>query len=224
MEYSPPADAWVFHGGLSKFHAAKLIFQAHPELLEARQFAFLDPDIIIDHRCLVALMQRGEAQGRGIYQAAVSHQSSTFWDILYQQPAISGWQETSFVEVMAPCFSAAALKRCLPRFDASISTWGLDFLWFDLCHDLSMGVYHDLTMTHPTEVDTVDGPFYRYLQSRGIDPHREVRLIRQEMAWLYYPCNVPAIFAGRLKKPYVYARRLLSLPGLALRKLWRALR
>ncbi len=36
---------------------------------------------------------------------------------------------TNFVEVMAPLFSRAALRTCLPSFDESPSGWGLDYVW-----------------------------------------------------------------------------------------------
>jgi hypothetical protein len=36
---------------------------------------------------------------------------------------------TNFVEVMVPLFSKETLLTCLPTFQESASSWGLDFIW-----------------------------------------------------------------------------------------------
>src|SRR5207237_10103628 len=41
-------------------------------------------------------------------------------------------RRVSGVEVMAPCFSAAALEALLPTFGMTRSTWGTDLAWSGL--------------------------------------------------------------------------------------------
>jgi hypothetical protein len=59
------------------------------------------------------------------------------------QPAIAGWfsyqltcpvpgsylRFTNWVEIMTPCFSKEALKKCWHTFSQNDTNWGIDFLW-----------------------------------------------------------------------------------------------
>ena len=82
---------------------------------------------------------------------------------------------SSFVEIMAPCFSGAFLGRCLPTFAETLSGWGIDFIWpgwtsaFDKIAIVALAV---VTHTRP-----VGGPNYKLLADRGITAKDERRSV-----------------------------------------------
>lgn len=214
--YQPPTfpihpDWWVLEGGLSKFHAAKLILTACPELLAAEQFAFLDPDVEISTETVSALFARASAEQRALYQAALTPDSFTAYGFLKTRKRSPAWHETSFVEVMAPFMDRQTLLAVLDGFDACLSTWGLEYHWMSVCRGRSTGVYNDLLMRHADPVDHADGPFYRYMRSLGVDPKREMCAHRRRYThWTYMECRVPFNLQGWLKPLAVACRGLLK--------------
>ena len=74
---------------------------------------------------------------------------------------------TSFVEIMAPCFSRRALSTLAPTFNANLSGWGLDFVWPAA---LSAGpsktaVIDDVQVRHTRPMGSAN---YGALKARGI--------------------------------------------------------
>jgi len=195
---------WAFEGGLSKFHAAKKIFEEFPVLLEHEQFAFFDPDVSISFADVLQCFDRGYLNGLGVYQPSVDKDSFTNWEFLKSRELGLKWIETSFVEVMAPFFSKQSLDIVWPYFDESISTWGLEYNWYANCWRQPMGVINDVRMKHETPVDTVDGPFYRYLKSIGIDPLFELnRLKSQYVPWYFKERAFPGYIPRKCKNLYL---------------------
>lgn len=184
-------DFWVITGGLSKFDSARLFFSLFPEFTQFQAFAFFDPDVAIDFFDINSLFIKGMADNKAIYQAAVAADSHTYWKFLLQGNTHT-WREVSFVEVMAPFFSRYALTLVVNNFSDSISTWGLEYLWYSACKKLNMAVYDPIVMRHDAKVDLSDGPFYRYLASMKIDPFLELQKLRKISVSKYYvECSVP---------------------------------
>lgn len=205
--FSIPSNFWIVEGGLSKFHAAKLLLNEEPALNRCEYSAFFDNDVAIPFSNLMRLFHFGQSAKADLYQGAVSLDSNTFWIFLKQQSPPSFWRETSFVEVMAPYFSRSALSRCLETFDLSISTWGLDFVWYARCKNLKMGVTDTVVMRHDSSVDVIGGPFYQYLKRIGIDAAEEGNRLRQNCAGRFYiPCEIPSTVPSSLKRIYVMIR------------------
>ena len=89
-------------------------------------------------------------------------------------------RRVSFVEVMAPCFSAAALENLLHTFSWTKSTWGIDWAWACLLQGQeSLYVVDAVTMAHTRTGDGRPTPFYRRLRAAGVDPGEELRRIQQ---------------------------------------------
>jgi hypothetical protein len=61
-------------------------------------------------------------------QPALGSGSYVSYDITRQRPHMM-LRFTTFVEIMAPCFSRYALKLCLPYLDATVSSWGPNHLF-----------------------------------------------------------------------------------------------
>jgi len=165
------AADYVTSGGLSKFHAAKLL-AAHL-LAGYRGVWFIDDDIDF-HFEPGEFLNFVDAQGFSLAQPALTHESYASHPITLLHPTCV-FRETNFVEVMAPYFSRALLSEAITDFDLSISTWGLDFIWGAKYAPRRLAIVDALTMTHTTRVDPANGPFYRYLREIGVDPYMDMR-------------------------------------------------
>jgi len=78
---------------------------------------------------------------------------------------------TNFVEVMAPCFRQDALKKCLPTFCTSQSSWGLDYQWAKLLDNhKNIAIVDEVSLCHTRPVG---GPLYDVLNSMGVNVQEE---------------------------------------------------
>jgi hypothetical protein len=184
--YAPPRpDCWLLRnadyvtsGGLSKFHAAKLLL-SEPLVARYAGVLFLDDDVetLFDPGVFADFVH---GQGFGLAQASLTTDSFRSHPTTLNHPSCA-WRETNFVEVMAPFFSREVLRLAIADFDRSISTWGLDILW-GVRHAASrMAVIDLFSMRHSRPVDTRDGPFYRYLRGIGVDPAGELLQIMDQL-------------------------------------------
>jgi len=83
---------------------------------------------------------------------------------------------TSFVEIMAPCFSIDALWKVLPTMDGVFSGWGLDYVWAQLLSPSGpVAVIDEVRMTHTRPVG--GGRFYHVVKDLGHSAWDEVRSI-----------------------------------------------
>ena len=85
----------------------------------------------------------------------------------------------AFVEVMTPCFSKEALKKCLPYFDESKSGWGQDILWWKVLNEPKnkFAIIDDIKVTHTLKSDIKTGELYLKTM---IDPHEELKQIKKK--------------------------------------------
>lgn len=170
---------FVMTGGLSKFHSAAQFIAASGVGDKYEGYLFLDGDLEFDVFKLNNFLCMVQAANFDLAQPSVSRDSYCYWKVAYHQPRFV-FRETSFVEVMAPFMSRAALAKLLPTFDQSISSYGLDFVWPHLLGDGKIGVVDGFQMRHSDRVDLEAGAFYRYLATLGIDPLEEGRRLELE--------------------------------------------
>ncbi len=85
---------------------------------------------------------------------------------------------TNFVEVMAPCFSTACLRRALPTFDATESGWGIDWLWPRIVAqpDTAIAIVDEVVIRHTRPLG---GPNYDAMRARGVSPAQELASFRK---------------------------------------------
>src|SRR5205823_8671625 len=89
-------------------------------------------------------------------------------------------RRVSGVEVMAPCFSAAALEALLPTFGMTRSTWGTDLAWSGLIGGRQpIHVVDAIGMDHTRSGGGRPSAFYRKLAEMGVDPHEELRSVER---------------------------------------------
>jgi uncharacterized protein DUF707 len=81
---------------------------------------------------------------------------------------------TSFVEIMAPCFSREALRRLLHTFNLNLSGWGLDFLWPTLLPEATskMAILDAIQVRHTRPLGAAN---YGALRSIGRSAWDEMR-------------------------------------------------
>jgi hypothetical protein len=85
---------------------------------------------------------------------------------------------TTFIEIMAPCFSSRFLRQALPTFSENTSGWGLDYLWPNLLQQwgLAPPVIIDRTPVRHTRPVGVAG----HGSGPGISPKNELLEILQK--------------------------------------------
>lgn len=85
-------------------------------------------------------------------------------------------RRVSFVEIMTPCLSTQALEDLLSTFEASRSTWGVDFTWAGLSQGKRpLHVVDAIRIEHTKVMDKKGGAFYLKMQASGVDPEAELQ-------------------------------------------------
>ena len=159
---------YVMTGGLSKFHAAAQFLSMTGLDAAYDGYLFLDGDVEFEADDMNRFLNLVRAAGLDLAQPSMTRDSYSYWNMTYHQPAFV-FRETSFVEVMAPYLSRAALSRTLATFERSISSYGLDHVWSSLLGSKAIGVVDAIQVRHRERVDHVSGKFYQYLKSIGVD-------------------------------------------------------
>lgn len=128
-------------------HKWPTIARLLPRLPCYRFYAFIDEDIDVSADTLNSLFRTGELFGLQIFQGALSPRSHFSHDVSRVQPG-SYLRATTFVEIMAPIFSAAALEKCAATFTLSELGWGLEYLWNDILRSQGMAIVDQFPITH----------------------------------------------------------------------------
>lgn len=115
--------------------------------------AFPDDDIDTNFRDLNLLFEIASQHNLALCQPALHPSSFVSHAITVQQPD-KRLRFTSFVEVMFPVFSQAALRRCFTSFQFSESSWGLDIVWPKILggHRHRIGVVDAVPVRHTRPV------------------------------------------------------------------------
>jgi hypothetical protein len=166
-------------GGTSKFPSVSQINSVWPGyLLSYDAVWFVDGDISIAFEDVDRMFDIFVARNLWLAQPSLSRASFRDHEICVHRDLFV-LRHVSFVEIMAPIFSRAALSRCLPTFGESVSGWGLDFVWPEIIGDPQhrLAIIDAVQMVHTKKTDLVDGPFYRMLSGMGIDPKVEAETV-----------------------------------------------
>lgn len=159
-----------------------------------RSYAYIwlpDDDLAAGHGSVDRLFDAMGEHELALAQPALSWPSFYSHAITLHHPSFA-LRITNFVEIMAPCFSRAALERCVPTFTESLSGWGLDFVWPTLlAPGERAGIVDAATVTHTRPVG---GPSYARLRRDGISPMDEAR--RALAAHGLAPDIAPQVFGG----------------------------
>ncbi|MGE3769785.1 MAG: hypothetical protein AB7G06_02410 [Bdellovibrionales bacterium] len=171
-----PAD-WVVLGGLTKWHGFKLLMQEFPALEDTYDYYWmLDDDLVFqDARQLNAMFDVMQSANLLAGQPSLTPDSSNSFDIFYQCRAFI-LRYTNYIECMMPCFRRDALKAIKPSFDVGITGWGMDLIWWHMLGRPAQGfgIIDLIAVSHLRPMDEVNGGFYKYMRSLGINPRDEV--------------------------------------------------
>jgi hypothetical protein len=121
-------------------------------------------------------------------------------------------RRVSFVEGMAPCFSAAALAELAHTFKWTRSVWGTDWAWAALLQGRPhIHVVDAVSMEHTRTGNGRPTLFYRKLRALGVDPGKELEAIRLLFPQFRGPRTLPDGHVYRSGVPKPAARGLLLL-------------
>lgn len=111
-------------------------------------------------------------------QPALDEGSYVSHEITVRRPHMR-LRHTSFVEVMAACFSRKALDLCAPHFRATASSWGQDLLFPKLLGypERGVAVIDETPVVHTRPVGR--GPNMRLVTKMNIDPRVELAEFQQ---------------------------------------------
>ncbi len=162
-------------GGFNKLDGFLEFWKQRREPWPWRYVVLLDDDVYLAPGALCRFFDLCERYGTYLSQPSLNWFTHTTINVLVRNP-VCLMRRLSFVEVMAPCFSSAALKELLPTFDWTRSTWGTDIAWGCILEGRHpVHVVDAVSMDHTRTGDGRPTAFYRKLTAMGVDPAQELR-------------------------------------------------
>jgi hypothetical protein len=171
-----PEDSAEYYaqGGFNKFDGFLEFWRAQGAGLCYRYYLLLDDDVYLHPGEVSRFLTLCDLHHTYLSQPALHWFTQTTLNALVRNPACE-LRRVSYVEVMAPCFSAAALGELLPTFGMTRSTWGTDLAWAGLIDGRHpIYVVDAIGMDHTRAGDGRPGAFYRKLKEMGVDPNIEL--------------------------------------------------
>lgn len=111
-----------------KLAIVKKVFEANPFWQDYEGFMLADDDVEPVGCTISDIFHFFMQSGCRVGQPALT-QDSYFNHFITVKNDNFVWRRTNMVEVMCPMFTLDGLKEYMPVFDASVSTWGVDFFW-----------------------------------------------------------------------------------------------
>lgn len=166
-------------GGDNKLEGFLEFWRQRPPSMAYRYVWIVDDDVYLRPGEASRFFELCEQYSTYVSQPALRWFTHTTLNVLVRNPACL-LRRVSFVEVMAPCFSGAALAQLIHTFDWTKSTWGTDWAWGCLLQGKQpLHVIDAVTMEHTRTGDGRPGAFYRKLSAMGIDPAEELGRVRR---------------------------------------------
>jgi hypothetical protein len=181
--YVPPREEQIAEyycdGGDNKLEGFLEFWERRPQPWPYRYVWIMDDDVYLKPGHVSRFFEFCERYSTYVSQPALRWFTHTTLNCLVHNPACV-LRRVSFVEVMAPCFSTAALERLIHTFDWTKSTWGTDWAWGCLLQgEQPLYVVDAVVMEHTRTGDGRPGAFYRKLSAMGIDPAEELSRVRR---------------------------------------------
>lgn len=199
------------NGFANKLDGLREFWERRPRPWPYRYIILLDDDIYLRPGELSRFFVLCDLHNLYLAQPALEWFTHTTLNALVHNPACI-LRRVSFVEVMAACFSTAALENLLHTFNWTRSTWGVDWAWACLLegHE-SLYVVDAVTMEHTRTGNGRPTAFYRKLQVAGIDPRTELRRIQDMFPAFRGSRTLPCghVFRPNIPRRVAYAVMLL---------------
>jgi hypothetical protein len=179
----PPAEQlaeFYCGGGFNKFDGFLEFWRQRPADCGYRQLLLLDDDVYLRPGDISRFFGLCERYQTYLSQPALHWFTNTTLNALVRNP-VCELRRVSYVEVMAPCFSQAALGELLGTFALTRSTWGTDLAWAGvIAGRRPIYVVDAIGMDHTRAGDGRPGLFYRRLAALGVDPHAELKAMQEK--------------------------------------------
>jgi Protein of unknown function (DUF707) len=154
------------------------LFEQHPELVKNYDYIFLpDDDLMMAKAEISRLFDICRAYGLEAAHPALTW-NSHFSHLIALRNAATCLRFTNFLELMAPCLSAALLEESRGYFGKTLSGWGLERVWAKRTGKTGMAIVDEVTVFHPRPIG---GPNYLILREKGISPWDELKAVCREL-------------------------------------------
>lgn len=174
----PPSESLAEryeHRGINKYDAFVQTYEGTLARTPYRYVMLLDDDVEFRPGDISRFFDICDRERLALCQPALAWGTHATFDVTLCNP-VCRVRQVGFVEVMAPCFSRAALEQLLPTFRLTRSTWGIDHAWASiLAGQDRLAVVDAVRVLHTKPVDLENGPFYRLMKSHGVQPDAEMR-------------------------------------------------
>lgn len=169
-----PLEDIRFDGGDNKLEGfARFFEEAWQPDWDYRYVLVADDDVLFRPGELSRFFEICDRRGLYLSQPALRWGTNSNHVVTVWNP-LSRIRRVNFVEVMAPCFSMAALRELLPTFRDSRSTLGTDLAWAALLRGRdAIHVVDAVRVEHVRKVDWENGAWYRRMSALGVDPSAE---------------------------------------------------
>ncbi len=149
-----------------KFQAVNELIRTHGELVRKYDYVWLaEDDLACTCRDINRFFDICRHERLDLAQPSLTRDSYFSLAMTLESPFFR-LRYTSFVEIMAPCFSADALVKLLPTFNESLSGYGLEELWVDLLgEEAPVAIIDEVQMRHTRPVG--GGQLYKALGALG---------------------------------------------------------
>lgn len=177
----PEAVATVC-GGYNKLdHFRECVRSGQIDLRAYRYVLLADDDLEVVRGSVSDFFRDTEAAGLSIAHPAQCWTGYWSHRIMMRNP-LTVWRETSFVEVMSPCFESGFLARRLEDFPITRSTWGCDHAFCHVARSEGgrIGILDDHVIRH-TKPILASGAFYQKLAADGVDPDAEFKAVMDSL-------------------------------------------
>jgi len=189
-----------------------LAFRAQlPAAWPYRYVLLLDDDLYLPPGEISHFFTLCDYYGTYLSQPALRWFTHTTLNSLVRNP-MCVLRRVSFVEGMAPCFSAAALEELIHTFNWTRSVWGTDWAWAALLQGRpQIHVVDDVGMEHTRTGNGRPTLFYRKLMALGVDPGKELAAIRLLFPQFKGPRTLPDghVYRHGVPKPAAHALLLV---------------
>ncbi len=161
-----------------KWRPLQQLLLEHPEYFERYEYIWLpDDDLEMSKQDMNRFFDICSEYKLELAQPSLTTDSPMTHPLLINNTA-SYLRFSNFVEVMAPCFSAACLKRVLPTFSGTQSGWGIDWVWprMVLNRETGIAVVDDVVIRHTRPLG---GPNYDAMRAKGQSPRDELMAFQE---------------------------------------------
>ncbi|MGP8035166.1 MAG: hypothetical protein ACLPQ6_13625 [Steroidobacteraceae bacterium] len=167
------------HGGFNKLDGFCEFWRECREARDYRYLLLLDDDVYLRPGDVSRFFSLCEQYSTYLSQPALRWFTHTTLNALVRNP-VCVLRRVSFVEVMAPCFSQAAIVELLPTFGMTRSTWGTDLAWAGtIAGRHPICVVDAVAMDHTRTGDGRPTAFYAKLREMGVDAGEELASVQR---------------------------------------------